>query len=158
MVSSFISKNFLDLIQSAGVIFTIYLAIRQTRDNNEIYRSQIFNNLYQRLDQINSLAITNEKLSITLMQQYDTNELPIVTVNAYVDMVGTFFYEMHYHYKKGLLSESEWRGWENTIKDFYIQPYVLGYTKRKLLHARQGFDEYLFKLVNELEKEKKENL
>ncbi|OLY94259.1 hypothetical protein SAMN05444008_105166 [Cnuella takakiae] len=140
------TQDWLNIIQSVGVLFTMVFTIIQLRKNNKVFKSQIFNSLYQRLDIINSLAVEH-KVSNKFLSAYIHEKDEHDPVNSYIDMVGTFFYEMYYHHKNGLLSEREWNTWDTTIKKFYAYPYTRGYWEKNRSDHGYGFDAYVENLI-----------
>jgi hypothetical protein len=146
MIEFLMSEQALNIIQSLGVLVGIGFTISQMKKNNKVARSQIFNNVYQRLDTINSLAL-EEKITERYFTEYDPKKHGEDPFNSYIDMVGTFFYEMYFHHNNGLLSKKEWETWDETIRKFYRYPYVRGYWEQNRREPGNGFDTYVAELV-----------
>jgi len=137
----------LNLIQSIVVIITLGITLWQMNKSNKVTKSQVISTLHQRLDNINSLAFNNPELYNRLLLDYDPIKDQYSSLNSYVDMTRTFFYELYYHNKKGLLGKDEWKSWEQSIEDFLTLPYVSSYWLNKRVDYALEFSDYIDKII-----------
>ena len=147
-------RDFFDVIQvitgaitSLGVVASIWIAIFQIKKNNRLFKSQIFSNVYQRLDKINELAYKDPEISKNYYKTYNEKTDKNAPFNSYVDIVKSFFYEIYYHHKNGLLNEDELPSWENTIKAFFKYPYVRDYWEKSKSEYGYKFHTYIDDLL-----------
>ena len=142
------SEDWLNIVQTIGVIFTLVFAIVQMRKSERASKSNSMTNIYHRLDMINSLEFQNAELLKELSRPFNEKEDIHKPMNSYLDMVKTLYYELYIQHKKfKQIDRDEWKVWEITITKFYSQPYVSGYWMMNRDEYEKGFAQFIEDII-----------
>lgn len=144
--------NWLDIIQSVGIVISIMLVIWQVRVQTKQMKATANATIAARVDEINRLMFENPDIFPQLNQPYPGNNLPNGGDRRYHLMhifLNTFELAFVDYRRHKFIERSGWDSWTRAIMEILHKPYAHGHWEATKGQYTEEFREFMDGLIAE---------